>query len=708
MTESQPVIQQASHAPAGGWRRYRTIVVAVALFLVFDLGVLIVNFVLSARIESDAAAVNLAGRQRMLSQRTVKALLLTQGALAAAQDPKTPLDELKSTVQLFDTTLHAFDRGGSVTGADGKPAELRAVEAEAEHNAVTQGLGLWVSYKRLIDDALAQGVPDATVLAPAVDYARANNLALLKLMNDLTVALERGASARAEGLRRIQVAGISLALINFVIILFHFIRKLGEGDRRTEAARRETQEILDTVKEGLFLLGADGRIGGQSSASLSTILHREVKPGDDFFAVLDGMVPDAMLRTARSYVELLFAGRVRENLVGDLNPLNRLEILVERSPGSHESRYLDIQFNRVITNDKISHLLVTVQDITEKVRLEEAIEAAKRRAGVEVGLLMNALSIHPVELATFLTGTEVELLKLNELLKRKHAGTGAGVGQYHQTLQAVFRKIHAIKGESAALGLESLELLAHDFEQSLTALRERDAITGDDMLSLPVHLNRLLEHLELVRGIQERMTAAQAAAPETAHAANPGASLAGELQKLADRIAVVQQKHVRIEADLGGFEHLPVSARNILKDVAIQLVRNAVYHGIETPTDRVSAAKPEHGTVSVKLQPSGTGGFEFIVRDDGCGLQPQRIREALVDSGKYRPDELAALDERTLAMKIFEPGVSTATGAEESGLDAGRGVGLDVVKSRLSEMRARLKVATAPGRYTEFRIQLAT
>ena len=523
-------------------------------------------------------------------------------------------------------------------------------------------------------------------------------------MNDLTVALEKGASARAERLRLIQVAGISLALINFVIILFHFIRKLGEGDRRTEAARRETQEILDTVKEGLFLLGADGRIGGQYSASLSDILHREVKPGDDFFAVLGGMVPDAMLRTARSYVELLFAGRVRENLVGDLNPLNRLEILVERGDGGHESRYLDIQFNRVMTAGRISHLLVTVQDITERVRLEEAIEMAKRRAGAEVGLLMKALSIHPQELASFLTSTESELLKLNELLKLKHAGTS----QYRQTLQAVFREIHAIKGESAALGLESLELLAHDFEQALTALRERDTMSGDDMLSLPVHLNRLLEHLELVRGIQERMGAAQTTATGGPRTENPVRGLGAELENLANRIATVQKKHVRVEADLGGFEHLSACVRDVLKDVAIQLVRNAVYHGIERPTERVSAAKPEHGTVSVKLQPNGSTGFEFIVRDDGCGLQPQRIRDALVGSGKYQPEELDALDMRALTMKIFEPGVSTASATVEPSLDAGRGVGLDVVAARLSEMRARLKVATAPGRYTEFRIQLAS
>lgn len=700
MTNATSLSRTNAAGQAGGWRRYRTIVVAVGLFLVFDLGVLILNFVLSSRIEADATAVNLAGRQRMLSQRTVKALLLTEIAVAAKQDTKESLDELRSTARLFDTTLNAFDRGGEVTGADGKPGVLNAAEGEAEREVVALGLGLWTPYKRMIDAVLDPEAQDSAALGQAVDYARANNLALLKLMNDLTVALEKGASARAEHLRQIQVVGISLALINFAIILFHFIRKLGEGDRRIEAARRETQEILDTVKEGLFLLGPDGRIGGQFSASLPRILHRDAKPGDDFFALLGNMVPDAMLRTARSYVELLFAGRVRENLVGDLNPLNRLEILVERDGGGHETRYLDIHFNRAMDGERISHLLITVQDITDKVRLEEEIEAAKRRAGAEVGLLMNALNVHPAELTAFLEHTESELLKLNELLKKKHAGPG----HYQQTIQAMFRAIHTVKGESAALGLESVELLAHDFEQALVVLRERNTIAGDDMLSLPVHLNRLLEHMDVVRGIMERVRATQQGFADGSDI-DPGDSLAGELHKLADRIAQVQQKHVRVEAELGEFCRLPPAARSVLKDVAIQLVRNAVVHGIERPTDRKSAAKPDQGTVSVRLQPGGDGSFEFIVRDDGCGLQSERIREALLVSGRYRRDEISGLDERTLAMKIFEPGVSTAS--SDAGRDAGRGVGLDVVKSRLAEMRAQLKVATQPGRFTEFRIQFA-
>ncbi|TAM43731.1 MAG: chemotaxis protein CheA [Gammaproteobacteria bacterium] len=691
-------------APAarGGWSRYRTIVISVGLFLVFDLGVLILNFTLSSQIEADAVAVNLAGRQRMLSQRTVKTLLLTQDAWRNELDTKPPLEELKLTVLLFDSTLHAFDRGGQVTGADGKPAMLAAAQPGSGREAVTQGLALWVPYKQLIDTAILEDGLDGVALGQAVDYGRANNLALLKLMNDLTVALEKGAAARAEDLRLIQVGGISLALINFVIILFHFIRKLGESDRHIEAARRETVEILDTVNEGLFLLGPDGRIGGQLSASLPRILRRAVKPGDDFFALLKDMVSESTLRTARGYVELLFAGRVKENLVGDLNPLNRLEIQVESATGSgRETRYLDFQINRVLADGMISHLLVTVSDITDMVQLQEALEAAKHRAGSEVGLLMSALSVHPAELAGFLHKTEAELLRINEQLKQKHAGPV----QHQQTVQGVFRSIHAIKGEAAALGLESVELLAHDFEQTLSTLRERNSIAGDDMLSLPVHLNRLFEHLSLMKGIVDRVAGLQGAMVGAGQPGDAGESLARDLQKLADRIAQVQQKHVRVEAELGEFARLPEAARSVLKDVAIQLVRNAVYHGIEPPNDRVHAAKPEHGSIRVALHPSGTGMFEFIVRDDGRGLQPQRIREALIASGRYRLEDVSALDERTVVMKIFEPGFSTASG--DADRDAGRGVGLDVVKERLAGLRAQLKVATQPGRFTEFRIQLA-
>ena len=706
-------------------KKYRAIVYAVAFFLVFDLGVLILNFYTSYQISEDAVAINLAGRQRMLSQRMTKAILTINDDLRNGADVSGAFKELKTTVGLFDGTLSGFEQGTEVTGSDGKPVVLQAIESAAGRDLLQQARDVWRPYLAALQpmfdylEALPVAAPavfadapapaadvasaadsrtaEAAVLSAAVAVARANNLKLLDLMNRFTGHLEQLAKHKADRLRLVQTVGISLALINFGFILFHFLRQLRAGDQRIEAAQRETAEILGTVQEGLFLLGADGRIGSQFSASLKKILHREISPGEDLFRLLKGMAPDVTLQTARSYIELLFSSRVRERLVGDLNPLNRLEVLVEKQTGGYETRYLDMHFNRVLVDGKISHLLVTVTDITERVRLEKELAAVDRRAKTESEMLMAILRIEPADLAEFLARTEISLLESNDLLKRRSFGRA----DYLQVVNAIFRAVHAIKGEAAALGLDSVEAMAHEFELKLAPLREREDLSGDDLLPLPVHLNELLEHVGQVRSVMEHALDLLRVATTTQPRPD---GLAAEFERLAARIAGDQRKRVRVVTELSGFESLPATVRRTLKDLAIQLVRNAVYHGIEPPDERTRYAKPEEGTVRLTMQPMGDSQFEFIVRDDGRGLAPQRIREALLATGRYRAEDLDALDERVLLAKIFDPGFSTAAGANR---DAGHGVGLDIVKERLASLRAQLKLDSQPGRFTEFRIRFA-
>lgn len=709
-------------------KKYRAIVYAVAFFLVFDLGVLVLNFYTSYQISADAVAINLAGRQRMLSQRMTKAILTINEDLRNGADIAPTFKELKTTVGLFDGTLNGFERGAEVVGSDGKPVVLQAVESAAGRDLLRQAREVWQPYltalQPMFDHLEASPAPtpvppaisadappfateltlspdtspaEVPALASAVAAARMNNLKLLDLMNRFTGHLEQLAKLKADRLRLVQTVGISLALINFGFILFHFLRQLRASDQKIEAAQRETAEILDTVQEGLFLLDADGRIGGQFSASLKKILRREVSPGDDLFALLKGMAPDATLKTAKSYIEVLFSNRVRERLVGDLNPLNRLELLVEKPSGGYETRYLDMHFNRVLVDGKISHLLVTVADITERVRLEKELAAVDRRAKTESEMLAAILRIEPADLAEFLTKTEIALLEGNDLLKRR----ASGHADYLPLVNALFRTVHSTKGEAAALGLESIELMAHEFELKLAELRGRDDLTGDDLLPLPIHLNDLLEHVSQVREVMERAAELlRAGVPTTGQADG----LEAEFKRLASRIAVDQRKQVKVVTELSGFERLPASVRRTLKELAIQLVRNAVYHGIELPDERARYAKPQEGTVRLTMQPLGDSQFEFVVRDDGRGLAPQRIREALLATGRYRAQDLNALDERVLLTKIFEPGVSTAAGVDR---DAGHGVGLDIVKDRLASLRAQLKLDSQPGRFTEFRIRFA-
>ena len=688
--------------------KYRAIVYAVAFFLVFDLGVLILNFYTSYQISQDAVAINLAGRQRMLSQRMTKSILTINDDLRVGRDVSAAFKELQTTVGLFDGTLAGFERGGQVTGSDGKPAMLVAVESEQGRALLREARETWNPYRATIepllkDDVALVAAPAsadavvADVLAAAVAVARANNLKLLDLMNGLTTHLERLAKQKADRLRLIQTVGIVLALINFGFILFHFLRQLREGDQRIEAAQRETAEILDTVNEGLFLLGSDGRIGNQYSASLPTILRRDVKPGDDFFALLKDMVPETTLRTARDYIDLLFSDRVRERLMGTLNPLDRIEALVEKRGGGHDTRFLDMQLNRVLVDGKISHLLVTVTDITERVRLERELAAAQRRLKSAGESFLNVLRIEPAELNRFLASTERALLDINEQLKQKPAGHAVSP----RTIESIFRTIHAVKGEAAVLGIESVESLAHEFEQALAPLRTRERIAGDDLLSLPVHIHRLLEHLTAMRSGAERATGSSGDPPESAQPQR----LSAEIQRLAARIAEDQRKRVRVATELSEFDRLPESARHVLKEIAIQLIRNAVSHGIESPEERARAAKSEEGMITLTLHPVGNDRFELIVRDDGRGVVPQRIRETLIATGRYPAAVVEALDERTLLGKIFEPGFSTAAGTVSR--DAGHGVGLDLVKAKLCALRAKLKLHTQPGRFTEFRIQFA-
>lgn len=136
---------------------------------------------------------------------------------------------------------------------------------------------------------------------------------------------------------------------------------------------------------------------------------------------------------------------------------------------------------------------------------------------------------------------------------------------------------------------------------------------------------------------------------------------------------------------IGAFEHL---------------LRNCVTHGIESPEARAAAHKDAAGTVLVSVTQEGNEvGIEF--RDDGRGLDLARIRAKGVAMGLIGADQ--EVGDAELANLIFTPGFSTAETVTEL---AGRGVGMDVVRSEVNAMGGRIETATAPGQGTSFKLVL--
>jgi chemosensory pili system protein ChpA (sensor histidine kinase/response regulator) len=139
-----------------------------------------------------------------------------------------------------------------------------------------------------------------------------------------------------------------------------------------------------------------------------------------------------------------------------------------------------------------------------------------------------------------------------------------------------------------------------------------------------------------------------------------------------------------------------------LVDPLIHLVRNAVYHGIEPAAVRQSKGKPATGTIY--LHASHRGNAVFIeVEDDGAGLDIEKIRAKAVERGLVRADAAKGLAEAEVVKFIFMPGFSTA---DHVGDQAGRGVGMDVVKRVIESINGHIEVESMRGIGTKFTLHL--
>lgn len=363
--------------------KYRGILISVALFILLDASVMILNFYVSFEISADAVGINLAGRQRMLSQRMAKTLYVLNSESADSKEFSAAIAELKSSEALFDETLRAFTSGGEAHNANKELIILPQVKSDESQKTLKEATDIWLPYKAAIDQLLddVQSHRDYVgSLASALEQAKLKNIVLLGHMNDLTVDLEAVASSKATRLRIIQTIGISLAILNFLFIMLHFLRQLRDSDAVLELARKETTEILQTVNEGLFLVDENLIIGNQYSKQLLDILGIQDIAGQNFQSLLENIISEKDAETARGFIELLFDKKVKAKLIGDLNPLNLIEVNIAQASGGFLTKYLQFSFARAQQEGEISHVLVTVLDVTEKVRLEKALAESRKHS----------------------------------------------------------------------------------------------------------------------------------------------------------------------------------------------------------------------------------------------------------------------------------------------------------------------------------------
>ena len=137
-----------------------------------------------------------------------------------------------------------------------------------------------------------------------------------------------------------------------------------------------------------------------------------------------------------------------------------------------------------------------------------------------------------------------------------------------------------------------------------------------------------------------------------------------------------------------------------LLDPIMHCVRNSVDHGIETPEIRKAAGKPETGTILLKASNEGNQ-IVIEIKDDGAGIDVEKVRKKAVERDLIHPDKV--ITEQDAFNLIMQPGFSTA---DKISNISGRGVGLDVVKTMINNLKGTISINSAKGKGTSFIIKL--
>ena len=273
-------------------------------------------------------------------------------------------------------------------------------------------------------------------------------------------------------------------------------------------------------------------------------------------------------------------------------------------------------------------------------------------------------------------------------LAKEFAAAGAGHKDSLIThLDSICSCVHNVKGNAALIKFDYFQKRASDFESKIaqSELRSDLAELEDLRRKFPRSFQRQNVSLRYGDGrARDEVVVA--------------------LDEFVKATAKKLGKEVRLDAAGFDTQLLSEGQRSAVRDVLVQLARNSLVHGIESPQERAAAGKDRQGTLMLRPVRDRSGEFGFTFRDDGRGLDLKRIRDCALAKHFITPEAGAAMTGEQVVGLIFETGFSTDSAA---GAESGRGLGMNVVRRRIvDECDGSISVLSDTGHYCEFEIGL--
>jgi two-component system chemotaxis sensor kinase CheA len=458
-----------------------------------------------------------------------------------------------------------------------------------------------------------------------------------------------------------------------------------------QKSKRETDNILENVEEGLFTLNKRYIISSQYSAALSNIFDEDSLAHRKLTDVLHGKIDFGVLNSTVEYLELMFNPDFDERNIEELNPLTQVKF----ETGGSGTKYLSFNFRRIYNTKRIIALFATVNDITEQINLAKRLEASEAQSKRQMEWLLNIMHVEPELIREFIESAEGEIAQSREILN-----TIPENGDSIAWIDHLYRSVHLIKGNASLLDLSFFARHAHTCEDDLQLLKNKNQITSTDINKLVRYIEEMQESIDEMRKLIEKISQIHVHfRPKRSYETE---KLMQSISNFIRNLSGDLNRKVKFNYSKFDGKILPHGYKLLVKDILIQLVRNSMFHGIEGEKERRKNGKDPTGIISLESSKEGNI-LKLKYRDDGRGLQIAKLRKSAEKIGVNGESSFSNCKDEDVAKLIFEPGITTAVQSE---LNAGRGVGMDLVREKVKKHNGSIRVNSTEGKYCEFIISL--
>ncbi|HBD96311.1 MAG: hypothetical protein A2015_15420 [Spirochaetes bacterium GWF1_31_7] len=447
-------------------------------------------------------------------------------------------------------------------------------------------------------------------------------------------------------------------------------------------------DILQNVTDGIFLVNRDLTIGDYYSTALETIFGQNNLGGLNIISVISQQIPSRIEDVLHEFFFVSFDNSIKWRNCSKLNPLNEVEFIIQDGKGSFTKKHLCFNFKRLEKDGVIEQLLVLVRDETIQKELSLEMDKNQKENRSEMELLYKILHVEPEIMAEFLNNLEYELNEINREMQN-------GESNLRDTIEVIFRHSHAIKGEAGLLQIDFIAEKAEELENTILSLRNRTTIEAGDFLPLTLLFSELQKTALNVKDLLHKWLKIDNPAKQSFETKDE--LFINSIKNMVKRLSLEYGKEIKLHFEGDIFKHIKTDNHKKVKDIIIQLLRNAVFHGIENPSVRERMGKNREGVIHIKSQ-KNENNVTIQVKDNGHGIDKRKLYTIGVEKGLISSPGKKITDNEIIQL-LFASGISTADKPDHI---AGKGVGMGMVKNLIRELNGSINIKSKKNEYFDF------